>query len=254
LKRAADAAWLVAAVALIPHQYIDFLLYRKSPMFNPSHDDVLRLLARVTGDAKHAPSAHSTLDVLSVLYGKVLRHDPRRPAWAERDRFLLSKGHGPAAFYAALAAHGYVPEEELARFGAWDGILGNHPDRLRVDGVEVSTGSLGHGLPMAVGVALALRARRLAEPRVFVLVGDGELNEGSNWEAIAAAPQHALGNLTCIVVDNLSSTIRFPDLAGSLASFGWSVAVADGRDHEALAAALGRREQAPTAVIAEVVR
>jgi transketolase len=223
-------------------------------MLSPTHDDVLRLLARVTGDEKHAPSAHSTLDVLSVLYGKVLRHDPRRPTWPERDRFLLSKGHGPAAFYAVLAAHGYVPEHELARFGAWDGILGNHPDRLRVDGVEVSTGSLGHGLPMAVGVALALRARGLAEPRVFVLVGDGELNEGSNWEAIAAAPQHALGNLTCIVVDNRSSTVRFPDLAGSVASFGWNVVRVDGRDHAALEDALGHREDQPTAVIAEIGR
>src|SRR5947208_6669353 len=103
--------------------YIGLLLCMVEAMA-PTHDDVTRLLARVTGDEKHAPSAHSTLDVLSVLYGKVLRHDPRRPAWAERDRFLLSKGHGPAAFYAVLAAHGYVPEEELARFGAWDGILG----------------------------------------------------------------------------------------------------------------------------------
>jgi transketolase len=223
-------------------------------MFNPTHGDVLRLLALVEGDEKHAPSAHSTLDVLSVLYGRVLRHDPQRPDWAGRDRFLLSKGHGPAAFYAVLAAHGYVAEDELARFGAWDGILGNHPDRLRVPGVEVSTGSLGHGLPMALGVALALRARRLDESRVFVLVGDGELNEGSNWEAIAAAPQHALGNLTCIVVDNRSSTVRFPDLAGSLASFGWSVLRTDGRDHEALEAALRHREKGPTAVIAEILR
>jgi transketolase len=218
----------------------------------PTHDDVTRLLRRMTGDEKHAPSAHSTLDVLSVLYGRVLRHDPRRPDWDGRDRFLLSKGHGPAAFYAVLAAHGYVEPEELGRFGTWDGILGNHPDRLRVPGVEVSTGSLGHGLPMAVGVALALRARGLDEQRVFVLVGDGELNEGSNWEAVMAAPQHRLGNLTCIVVDNGSSTIRFPDLAGSLASFGWSVAVVDGRDHAALEAALVRREDAPTVVVAEV--
>jgi transketolase len=222
-------------------------------MSTTSHGEVLRLLHQLTGDAKHAASAHSTLDVLSVLYGRVMRHDPSRPDWAERDRFLLSKGHGPAAFYAVLAAHGYVPEEELSRFGEWDGILGNHPDRLRVSGVEVSTGSLGHGLPMAVGVALALRARRLDESRIFVLVGDGELNEGSNWEAIAAAPQHSLGNLTCIVVDNGSSTVRFPDLAGSLRSFGWTVAAVDGRDHDALESALGLRGAGPTAVIAEVV-
>jgi transketolase len=218
----------------------------------PTHDDVTRLLRRMTGDEKHAPSAHSTLDVLSVLYGRVLRHDPSRLDWPERDRFLLSKGHGPAAFYAVLAAHGYVAEEELARFGDWDGILGNHPDRLRVPGVEVSTGSLGHGLPMGLGVALALRARGLDRPRVFVLVGDGELNEGSSWEAVMAAPQHGLGNLTCIVVDNRSSTVRFPDLGGSFASFGWSVATVDGRDRGALEAALVQPAPGPTAVVAEV--
>jgi transketolase len=210
-------------------------------------------MALATGDEKHAPSAHSTLDVLTVLYGRVLRHDPSHPDWPERDRFLLSKGHGPLALYGVLAAHGYFREEELARFGDWDGILGNHPDRRRVPGVEVSTGSLGHGLPMALGVALALRARELEEQRVFVLVGDGELNEGSNWEALAAAPQHGLGNLTCIVLDNRSSTVRFPDLAGSIESLGWAVSVCDGRDHRALEQALRRREDAPTAVIAEVL-
>jgi transketolase len=214
--------------------------------------EVQRLMTLATGDEKHAPSAHSTLDVLWVLYGAVLRHDPRRPDWDGRDRFLLSKGHGPIAFYALLAAHGYFAEEELTRFGTFDGILGNHPDRLRVPGVEISTGSLGHGLAMALGVALALRAREATEPRVFVLVGDGELNEGSNWEALAAAPQHALGSLTCIVVDNGSSTVRFPDLPASIGSLGWTVTACDGRDHGALEAALRVQGAAPTAVVARV--
>jgi transketolase len=111
------------------------------------------LIALQTGDEKHEPSANSTLDVLRVLYDRVLRVDPDDPEWEGRDRFLLSKGHGPQAFYAVLAAKGFFEREELARFGRFDGRLGSHPDRALVPGVEVSTGSLGHGLPMAVGVA-----------------------------------------------------------------------------------------------------
>src|SRR5215216_713562 len=148
--------------------------------------ELRELMTLQTGDEKHTASATSTLDAIHVLYDRVLRHDPSRPDWEERDRFLLSKGHGPMAFYAVLARAGYFPRAELTRFLRHDGILGGHPDRAQVPGVEVSTGSLGHGLPMAVGVAYALRAKR-SSARVFVLTGDAELNEGSNWEAILHA-------------------------------------------------------------------
>jgi transketolase len=214
--------------------------------------DLRRLMSLQTGDEKHDASATSTLDVLAVLYERVLRFDPARPHWPERDRFLLSKGHGPMAFYAVLARTGYFPEHELPRFLRRDGILGAHPDRDFVPGVEVSTGSLGHGLPMAVGVAHALRAGGLTEPRVFVLCGDAELNEGSNWEAILYAGSQPLGNLTLIVVDNCSGTLPMGAIADKLAPFGWSASTIDGHDHDAIELALRVRTAGPSAVVAEV--
>src|SRR5687767_1302845 len=125
-------------------------------MTTPRHP-VHTLLSRVTGDEKHAPSAHSTLDVLWVLYDRVLRISPDTVDAPDRDRFLLSKGHGPAAYYAVLAAKGFFPESWLDDLASWDSPLGHHPDRVRIPGVEVGTGSLGHGLGLGVGVALGLR-------------------------------------------------------------------------------------------------
>lgn len=210
------------------------------------------LIERARGDEKHDASAHSTLDAIQVLYEHVLRIDPREPDDESRDRFLLSKGHGPLAFYAVLAARGFFPPEELDRFLQWEGILGSHPDRRQVPGVEVSTGSLGHGLPMAVGVSYGLRAKGLDEQRVFVLTGDAELNEGSNWEAILHAGSAQLSNLTLIVIDNRSSSVAMGEIAGKLASFGWDAVTVDGRDHDALLSAYRRRSDAPTAVVAAV--
>ena len=217
----------------------------------PATQELLDLIARSSGDEKHDASSFSTLDAIHVLY-EVLRFDPRNPEWEERDRFLLSKGHGPLAYYAVLARNGFFPPEELERFMTWEGILGAHPDRLQVPGVEVSTGSLGHGLPLAVGVAYALRARELLEQRVFVLTGDAELNEGSNWEAILHAGSAKLANLTLIVVDNRSSSVSMGDIAERLRAFGWDAVTVDGRDHEQLRAAYEHRADGPTAVVARV--
>ena len=205
--------------------------------------DLPSLLVRLTGDEKHDWSSLSTLDVLWVLYDRVLSED---------DRFILSKGHGPLAYYAVLAHNGFFAPEELTRFVRWDGILGAHPDRLQVPGVEASTGSLGHGLPMAVGVAYALRARGLREQRVFVITGDAELNEGSNWEAVMHAGSARLDNLTLIVVDNRSSHVELGEIAVKLRAFGWDAVTVDGRDHDALRAAYRRRADGPTAVVARV--
>ena len=210
------------------------------------------LIALQTGDEKHKQSATSTLDVLHVLYDRILHVDPDDPGWEERDRFLLSKGHGPMAFYAVLARKGFFPRDELRRFMTWDGRLGGHPDRAQVPGVEVSTGSLGHGLPMAVGVAYALRAKGLEEQRVIVLTGDAELNEGSNWEAILHAGAVGLSNLTLIVVDNRSGSLAMGSIAEKLGVFGWDAVTVDGRDHGALETALSRRVERPSAVVAEV--
>src|SRR5919202_1446970 len=172
------------------------------------YDDLPALLSRLTGDEKHAPAAFSTLDVLWVLYDRILRIDPAAPDDPERDRFLLSKGHGPAAYYAVLAAKGFVDPAILSGFGAFDSPLGNHPDRTLVPGVEISSGSLGHGLAIAVGQALALAGTL---PRVVCLVGDAELDEGSNWEAVQYAGRIGLGTLTAVVIDNGSAWLGWPD-------------------------------------------
>ena len=209
------------------------------------------LIARARGDEKHDASSYSTLEAIDVLYD-VMHFDPANPQWEGRDRFILSKGHGPLAFYAVLVQHGFFSAEELERFLTWDGILGGHPDRNRVPGVEASTGSLGHGLPMAVGVAYALRARGADEQRVFVLTGDAELNEGSNWEAILHAGSVGLSNLTLIVIDNRSSTVELGDIAAKLSAFAWDAVSVDGRDREALRAAYERRADVPTAIVAVV--
>jgi transketolase len=189
-------------------------------------------MARETGDEKHDESSTSTLDALWVLYHQVLRVDPERPDWEERDRFILSKGHGPAAYYALLANMGFFPVEWLDRFLEFDGPLGSHPDRTLVPGIEASTGSLGHGIALG---------------------GDGELNEGSCWEAILLVPRLGLRNLTLLVVDNHSSALDLSPLDAKLAAFGWSVRVVDGHDHDALRRALCEEPLVgPRAVVADI--
>ena len=218
-----------------------------------TYEDLPRLMSLMTGDEKHSAAATSTLDVIWVLYDRVLRVSPATTGDPARDRFYLSKGHGPMAYYATLAAKGYVPEEWLPRWAAYDSPLGHHPDRVLVPGVEISSGSLGHGLPLAVGTALGLRAQGLGS-RVVVLVGDAELDEGSNHEAIELAGALALDRLTVVVVDNRSSTHNRPGvIAGRFVHEGWHAALVDGRDHAALERALTQRiEGRPTVVVAEV--
>ncbi|SDT74020.1 thiamine pyrophosphate-dependent enzyme [Actinoplanes derwentensis] len=215
----------------------------------PRHS-VRELLSRVTGDAKHAPSAHSTLDVIWVLYDRVLRITPETADEPDRDRFLLSKGHGPAAYYAVLAAKGFIPVAWLDDVGGWDSPLGHHPDRVLIPGVEVGTGSLGHGLGLAVGTALGLRAQGL-DSRTFVLLGDAELDEGSNHEAIAYAAAIGLP-ITAIVIDNRSATHGWP--GGIPARFpNWDVSVVNGRDHDEIETALRPAPaDRPRLVVAEV--
>ncbi|WP_411151316.1 transketolase [Streptomyces sp. A30] len=202
------------------------------------YGDLSRLMGLMTGDEKHGPAATSTLDALWVLYDRVLRVAPERADDPGRDRFLLSKGHGPMAYYAVLAAKGYVPVDWLPGFGAYDSPLGHHPDRVLVPGAEIGSGSLGHGLPIAVGTALGLRAQGLDAPRVWVLVGDAELDEGSNHEAIAFAGPAGLDRLHTVVIDNASASHALPDgIAARFEAAGWSAVTVDGRDHEALYAA-----------------
>ncbi len=218
------------------------------------YNDLPRLMSLMTGDEKHGPSATSTLDVLWVLYDRVLDIDPGRTDDPGRDRFLLSKGHGPMAYYAVLAAKGFVAEPTLESFGGYDSPLGWHPDRMLVPGVEIGSGSLGHGLPIAVGVRMAVDRSALPSPKVFVLVGDAELDEGSNHEAIAFAGRAGLGGLTAVVIDNRSATHGWPGgIAERFSVEGWTTATVDGRDHEALVAAFAAAEPAtPHAVVAVV--
>lgn len=195
---------------------------------------------------QHANLGHtggdlSAADILATLYpGQILRVDPDQPRWPHRDRFVMSKGHCSGAFYSALALRGFFPVDELKTFMDPLSKLNGHPDRNKLPGVEANTGPLGHGLPISVGMALAARMRNESW-RVFVLVGDGELQEGSNWEAAMCAQHYSLDNLVVIVDRNriqqgdfTESTIRMEPLAGRWKSFGFAVKELDGHDHSAL--------------------
>ena len=212
-----------------------------------------RLMSLMTGDEKHSSAATSTLDVIQVLYERVLEVSPETIGDERRDRFYLSKGHGPMAYYAVLADRGFFPESWLSGWGTFDSPLGYHPDRNLVPGVEISSGSLGHGLPLAVGTALGLRAQGIGS-RVVVLVGDAELDEGSNHEVLELAAALGLDALTVVVIDNRSSSYAVPGrIAERFAVEGWHTASVDGRDHDALEKALTHRPVGqPNVVVAHV--
>ena len=221
--------------------------------------DLPALIGLMDGDEKHTGASDSTLDVLWVLYDRVLDVTPDTAEDQARDRLLLSKGHGPAAFYAVLATKGFLDVPTLRAWTTFDSPLGHHPDRVLVPGVEIGSGSLGHGLPLALGTALGLRAQNVrkadgTEPRVVVLVGDGELDEGSNHEAIAAASRLGADNLTVVVVDNTSASHGWPGGVGSRFEVeGWEAREVGGRDHDALNDAFTRVHPGrPLVVVARV--
>jgi len=217
-------------------------------------DNIERLLSLLTGDEKHDMASYSTLQVLRVLYERVLDVTPETVDDPRRDRFLLSKGHGPMAYYAVLCDRGFIPESWLTSWATFDSPLGHHPDRNLVPGVEISSGSLGHGLPLGVGVALGLRAQGI-DSRVVILVGDAELDEGSNHEALELAAALVLDTITVVVVDNRSSSYAVPGrIAERFATEGWHVATVDGRDPEELEKALSERAVGvPNVVVATVL-
>ncbi len=212
--------------------------------------------------ASHIGSALSCIDILATLYGHTMNLDAAHPKWEKRDRFILSKGHACVAVYATLADSGFFPLTDLETYGQDFSVLMHHISH-KVAGVEFSTGSLGHGLPFGVGKAMA--AKRLgADWRTFVLLGDGEMAEGSNWEAFLLGAHHKLDNLTAIVdYNNLQSlttvaaTLGMEPLAAKAQAFGWHVQDVDGHDHLALAQALSRASIAdgkPTLVIARTTK
>jgi transketolase len=209
----------------------------------------------------HIGGDFSVTDILTTLFFGVLRLDPARPDWAERDRLILSKGHCAAALYSVLAGVGFFPMTDLKQFMAPLSPLNGHPNRRKVPGVEANTGPLGHGLPIGVGCAIAARLAG-ASWRSFVVLGDGELQEGSNWEAAMAAAHRGLGNLTAIVDRNrlqqgagTEATNRLEPLAEKWRAFGWEVHEVDGHDHAVLDRVLGAPGgEQPRCVIARTVK
>lgn len=220
---------------------------------------------RMVFDAQlgHPGGDFSCIDALAVLYFGVLRYDPAQPSWAERDRFILSKGHATGALYTALCAAGYFPEDWLQTYMQPESRLNGHPNRNYLPGVETNTGPLGHGLPVAVGIAIAGQLAR-ADWRTFVVTGDGELQEGSNWESAALAGHRRLENLTLIVDRNrlqqgagTEDTVTMDPLDDRFRAFGWHVEVVDGHDHAALLAVLGASPAGrgkPLCVIANTIK
>jgi len=223
--------------------------------------DVLRMTHRAR--SSHVGSCFSIVELLATLYACVLRVRPDEPDWPDRDRFLLSKGHGAGALYAVLAERGFFPRDRLDEFYADGTQLAGHATHHGVPGVEVSTGSLGHGLPLGCGMALA--AKRDGRPvRVFVLLSDGECDEGSNWEGALFAPHHHLDNLTVIVDYNkiqsfgsVAEVLNLDPLAEKWRAFGWAVSEIDGHNHEEILAtleAIPTETGKPTCVIAHTVK
>lgn len=209
----------------------------------------------------HVGGDLSVADILATLYGAVLRVDPASPGWPDRDRFILSKGHCAVSLYSVLALSGFFPPAEVATFAAPGSPLNGHPNRVEVPGVETNTGPLGHGMPFAVGCAIGAHLDRSGR-RVVVVLGDGELQEGSNWEAAMTAGHRRLSNLTAIVDRNglqqgapTEATNGLEPLAAKWAAFGWEALEVDGHDHEALYAAVSPAGRGrPRCVIANTVK
>ena len=215
------------------------------------------------GKSSHVGSVLSMADLMAVLYGSVLSLDPSRPKHPDRDRFILSKGHAGAGVYAALAERGFFETELLKQHYQNGSIFSGHVSHKGVPGVEFSTGSLGHGLSVGAGMALSAKRRRRAHG-VFVVLSDGECDEGSNWEAILFASHHKLGNLTATVDYNkiqslklVSETLGLEPFTDKWAAFGWHVQSVDGHDHDALKAAYAAARalpDQPSVVIANTVK
>lgn len=212
--------------------------------------------------AAHLASALSCIDIVAVLYHSVLKVDPKQPKWPDRDRFILSKGHAATAHYVALAWKGFLTDDDLKTYGEKDSLLEEHPSP-KLPGVETATGSLGHGLPCGSGMALAARIKG-QDYRTFVLMGDGECNEGSVWEAAMFAGAKKLGNL-CAFVDynkwqataRSQEVLALDPLADKFRDFGWDVREIDGHDHVAILEAVkgvSLKEQKPRMVVAHTVK
>lgn len=247
----------------------DQIALERSPKSTPPLDERSLYLRRLVVDALdggqrgHIGSSMSLIEILRVLYDDVLRYRPADPAWSERDRCILSKGHGCLALYVVLADKGFFPISDLKTFCRSGSILGGHPEAGKVPGVEASTGALGHGLSIGVGAALAQRMRGL-DNRVFVVLGDGEINEGSVWEAAMSAAKHGLDNLVAMVDYNkiqsagtTAEILELEPLVDKWRAFGFHVHEVDGHDVKALHGvleAVPEKPGAPTAIVCHTVK
>ena len=206
----------------------------------------------------HIPSSFSIVDIIYYLYKKVLKFDVNKPSCEDRDYFILSKGHGCGALWAVLHDVGFVSDDDLCSYSTYGGILGGHPDTLKVPGVEASTGSLGHGFPFAVGIALGLKIKNRTN-KVFALLGDGECQEGTIWESANIAANRHLGNI-CVIVDwNKSAQQLMPieDLLARWMSFGWDAKIIKGHDEVELGSTIADIDFAndvPSVIISENVK
>jgi transketolase len=222
------------------------------------------ITSTTTAGSGHPTSSLSGVEVAVALYfGGVLRHDPKHPHWPQRDRFILSKGHAAPLLYAVLAEAGYFPTDQLATLRKLDSPLEGHPNMRRLPGVEASTGSLGQGLSIGIGHALAVRLDKYAS-RVYVMLGDGELDEGQVWEAAMAAHKFKLDNLVAIVDENgyqqtgaTAEVLDLKPLVPRWESFGWFTQEIDGQDLQQVLAALHKAAQTrgrPSAIVARTTK
>lgn len=219
----------------------------------------VRMLA--VAKSGHLDSSLSAADIVAALYYRELRHDPQNPGWPERDRFVLSKGHAAPIQYAALAEHGYFPRQDLMGLRKIGHQLQGHPDMTRTSGIEVSTGSLGQGLSMCVGICLALRLDGLDETaQVFGLLSDGDCQEGETWEGAAAAAHYKIPNLTAIIDYNHLQTdgtteevMDTGDVRAKFEAFGWDSVEIEGHDMGAIVEALQRSRtlRKPAAIVCQ---
>lgn len=202
----------------------------------------------------HIPSCFSVVEMLWSIYS-VMRHDPKNPLLLDRDIFILSKGHAALAYYCTLAHLGYFPVEKVYSFGGLGSDFGCHADRHKIPGIEASTGSLGHGIGIAVGMALGARMRQ-KDQKIFTVIGDGESNEGSVWEALLVAESLGLSNLTILYDNNMSHArgLQIKNPSEKLASFGCEVWEVDGHDLSALGRALAQPQSAPKAIVCNTVK
>lgn len=219
-----------------------------------------RIVEMITSAGEgHIPSSFSIVDIIATLYDRHLRVRADDPGWEDRDFFILSKGHGCAALYVVLEKQGFITKEDVDQYGRFHSILGGHPDRTKVPGVEASTGSLGHGCPFAIGIALGQKISN-KNNRIYTLIGDGECHEGTIWESALVGHNLKLDNLCCIVDYNGSAAqiLPHPDIESQWRAFGWNVLSVDGHDAEEMSRAFERFKKTsngkPTVVIAQTVK